>query len=454
MDWIAIIPALALLIVVHEYGHYRVARACGVKVLRFSVGFGRVLWRRRFGADCTEFTLSALPIGGYVRMLDESDGPVGPAERERAFNNRPLRQRVAVVAAGPLANLLLAVLLFAAVAWIGQQEPRAQLGTPITGSLAERAGLHAGEVVSAVSHDGLQWHEVESMPDFYRRVIEAALQGESLQIEVGADGHGRRRLQFETARLASREVDDRMRMELGIVPFREPVIRAVDPAGAGAEAGLQTGDRVLSINGAAIVDEYGVRLRIRESVEGTRGQVMRWRLERAGQPVELDVTPRVVTEGTRQVGRVGIDIGGKGAASVEVRHGFGDGLALGVERTWATAKLTLKTIGRMVIGQASLKNLSGPIAMADFAGQAARAGLTYYLGFLALVSVSLGVLNLLPLPMLDGGHLLYYLFEGLAGRPVSEWWQRQLQRVGALILVLIMVLALSNDITARLPGLH
>jgi len=450
---LAFILTLGVLIVVHEYGHYRVARACGVKVLRFSVGFGRVIWRRQAGPDATEFTLCALPLGGYVRMLDEREGPVPPALREQAFNNRPLRQRVAVVAAGPIANLLLAVLLFAAVNWVGVDEPKAVLGTPLASSLAERAGLRAGDLVQATSRDGQEWRELQSLPELFRLMAEAVADGGKLHLEVGPDGgHGRRALVLDTDGLNAREFDAKLVREIGLTQFGEALLGRVSPGGAGDRAGLREGDRVLSIDGAPVSDAAGLRERIRAAVEGAQGRVMQWRVERAGRAVELEVQPRVVDDAGRKIGRIEVVIGGT-PALVHVSHGPVEGLLRSVERTWDMSWTMLKVFGRMLIGEASLKNLSGPLTIADYAGQSARLGLIQFVLFLAGVSVSLGVVNLLPLPMLDGGHLMYYLFEGLSGRPVSEWWQWQLQRVGALILVLMMVLALSNDV-ARLAGLH
>ncbi|MDN3923048.1 RIP metalloprotease RseP [Roseateles violae] len=455
MTLLAFVLTLAVLIVVHEYGHYRVAKACGVKVLRFSVGFGRVIWRRQNGPEATEFTLSALPLGGYVRMLDERDGPVAPQERAQAFNNRPLWQRVAVVAAGPLANLLLAALLFGAAGWIGSEEPKALLGTPAAGSLAEHAGLRAGDLVRATSLDGQQWDEVRALSELRWQLSAAVADGRKLWLELSdAQGHGRRSVMLPTDTLGGGELDAAMLRKLGFGgPFSEPLLGRLAPGAAAEAAGLRAGDRVLTIDGIPIVDAAGLRERIRAAVQPDgQPRLQSWRVERAGQTLEIEVQPKVVDEAGHAIGQIGALVGGP-PELVLLRHGFIDGLVHGVERTWETATMTLRVLGRMLIGQASLKNLSGPLTIADYAGQSARAGLPQYLGFLALVSVSLGVLNLLPLPMLDGGHLMYYLFEGLSGRPVSEWWQRQLQRIGALILMLMMVLALSNDV-ARLAGLH
>lgn len=453
---LAFVLTLGVLIVVHEWGHYRVAKACGVKVLRFSVGFGRVLLRRQRGE--TEFTLAALPLGGYVRMLDEREGPVLPGERERAFNNRPLWQRAAIVAAGPAANFVLAILLFAAVGLLGVEEPKSVLGSPLSGSLADKAGLRAGDWVRAVSADGEDWQELQSLPELRWQLTQAVSEGRKLHLSVSdAQGHGQRQLVLDTDGLEKRELDAQLLRRIGLGgPFMAPVLGELSAGGAGAEAGLRRGDRVLSVDGQPVTDAAALRERIRASgqggTEGQRAAPMLWQLERAGQVLSLELRPKIVRDGGQLLGRIEAQIGAP-PEQVTVSHGPLESLWQGARRTWEVSALTLNTFGRMLIGEASLKNLSGPITIADYAGQSARMGPAQYLGFLALVSVSLAVLNLLPLPMLDGGHLMYYLFEGLSGRPVSEWWQRQLQRAGVLIMLLMMTLALSNDM-ARLLGLH
>ena len=453
---VAFVVALGILIAVHEYGHYRVAVACGVKVLRFSVGFGQPLLRWQPKGSPTEFVLGAFPLGGYVRMLDEREAPVPEHERHLAFNTQPLRARAAIVAAGPVANLLLAILLYASVNWMGMQEPMAYLARPVQGSIAESAGLQGGELVRNAALGDDEIRPVRSFDDLRWMLTRGALDSMSVRLELEATpGASLRTVVLPLEQIDASQADAQLLHKVGLIgPWTRPVIGELTEGGAGERAGLHSGDVVLKVGTVDVHDGQQLRALIRASVrtdkDGTQAISQPWRLERAGRTVTLDVVPDVHTDASASVGRIGAFVG-EPPKFTTVQYGPVEGLWNGVTRTWEVSVLSLRMMGRMVIGEASLKNLSGPLTIADYAGRSASMGLTQYLVFLALISVSLGVLNLLPLPVLDGGHLMYYLWEGITGKSPSDVWMERLQRGGIAVLLLMMSIAMFNDIT-RLFG--
>ena len=439
---LAFLLALGILIVIHELGHYSIARQCGVKVLRFSVGFGRPLFRWVSGPDRTEWVVSAIPYGGYVKMLDENDpdcAPVSAADRPRAFNRQSVGKRAAIVVAGPFANLLFAILLYWLINVVGTVEPPAVLGPPPQGSPAAQAGLEDGDRV--LDFDG---RTIRSWSELRWALLQGGVAGLPVRLAV-RDLQGRERtVRLDLSSGRTEDVDDLWFERLGVVRGAgSAVIRGLVANEVAAKAGLAVGDRIVAIDGVAVRTATEVTQRVRASA----GQTQTWELERDGEAQRRTITPGQVTlPDGRTIGRVGIDF----LELQSVRYGPIEALERASQRTWDTSIFSLRMVGRMLDGRASWRNLSGPVSIADVAGQTARIGLIAYLSFLALVSISLGVLNLLPIPVLDGGHLLYYAVEILKGSPPSAHTVEVAQRIGVGMLILLTALALYNDLTRLL----
>jgi len=436
--------ALGVLVTFHEFGHFWIARRCGVRVLRFSVGFGSPLlrWHDRRG---TEFVIAAIPLGGYVKMLDEREGEVPSAQLEQSFTRKSVRQRVAIVAAGPIANFLLALLLFWAVAMLGSQQVRPVIGSVEIGSLAADAGLQAGQEIVAVDGEPTSgWAAVNLQ--LVRRLGESG----SLSIAVreqGSTADSPRQVALDNWLRGVDEPDPIA--SLGIRPWRPaiaPVLAELDPEGPAFAAGLLLGDRVLALDGKALEDWQQLVDRVR----GLPGKAVVLQVERQGQRLDVALSLAVRGEGEARSGYLGAGVQGVEWPPEMLRQvSFGplEAVAEAARRTWTMSLLTLDSLKKMLFGELSVKNLSGPITIAKVAGASAESGLGEFLNFLAYLSISLGVLNLLPIPVLDGGHLLFYLVEWVRGRPLSERIQGWGMQIGISLVIGVMLLALVNDLS-------
>ena len=446
---LATVVALGLLVTIHEYGHFWVARRCGIKVLRFSIGFGPALlrWHDRRG---TEYAIAAIPLGGYVKMLDEREAPVAEHELDQAFNRKSVKQRIAVVAAGPIANFLLAILAFWLVAVVGISTVAPVLGPVPAGTPAAQAGLHEGLEITSVDGSAIRsWHDINLQ--LIRRL------GESGSIELvakpfagGAEQSYRLRLDNW---LKGEEAPDPMEA-LGLTgwqPQIPPRIGQVAADGAAAEAGLQAGDLILSIDGKPVSDWL---IDVVPAIQASAQQRLQLQVERGGSVVDIALTPRPKASGDVVVGYVGA-----GAEPVELPPNMQRQISynpvvavpVAMQKTWEMTALTLDSLWKMLTGLVSAKNLSGPITIAKVAGASAKSGLESFLSFIAYLSISLGVLNLLPIPVLDGGHLVYYVAEWIRGKPLSERIQTWGLQIGLSLIVGVMLFAIYNDIS-RLGG--
>ena len=447
---LAFVLALGALVIVHEYGHYLVARLCGVKVLRFSIGFGLPLWKRRFGRDQTEWVVAAVPLGGYVKMLDEREGTVAEHELGRAFNRQSVWRRYAVVVAGPVANFLFAILLYWLLFMHGVQEARPIVDLPPPHSSAASAGFEAGETIRAI--DG---EPVTSWQDVRWRMLQLALERQTVKIEVLNRNSQLNWRVLDLSRFDSEQVDGDTLALIGLRLYRPqivPVIGQVVAGGVAAEAGLLAGDRIVEVDGKPLRNWSDLV----QVVRSHPGVELELAYRRGNELREVRLIPQAVQQNGVNVGRIGaaamIDERAMNELVTVVRYGAGDALAKAVQKTWEMSAFSLKMLGRMLVGQVSWKNLSGPVTIADYAGQSAQLGLVSYLSFLALISISLGVLNLLPIPLLDGGHLMYYTVEIFKGSPVSDRMMEMGQKLGLTLLLVLMAFAFYNDINRLITG--
>ena len=435
--------ALGVLVTFHEFGHFWVARRCGVKVLRFSVGFGMPLlrWHDRKG---TEYVLAAIPLGGYVKMLDEREGDVPSQLADQAFNRKTVYQRIAIVIAGPVANFLLAIVFFWVLAMLGSQQVRPVIGDVEAGSIAQKAGLASGqEIVSVDGEATVGWSAVNLR--LVRRLGETGSVAVSVR-DKGSDVDAPHTLILDNW-LKGADEPDPIR-SLGIRPWRPalpPVLAELDPKGPAQAAGLKTGDRLLALDGESVNEWQQVVdwVRVRPDTKISLS------VERDGATIDIPVTLVSRGDGKAATGYLGAGVKAVDWPSQmlrEVSYGPVAAVAEGARRTWTMSVLTLDSLKKMLFGELSVKNLSGPITIAKVAGASAQSGVGDFLNFLAYLSISLGVLNLLPIPVLDGGHLLFYLIEWVRGRPLSEKVQGWGVQIGISLVVGVMLLALVNDL--------
>lgn len=447
----AFIIALGVLITFHEFGHYLVARWSGVKVLRFSVGFGRPLFSKRWGKDQTEWVIAAIPLGGYVKMLDEREGKVIPEDLPRSFNQQPVSRRFAIVAAGPLANFLLAILLYWVIFILGVSGIKPILGPVVPATPAAFASFEAGETIVEIDNE-----PIASWQEMHWKLLTLALD-KSPEVKVktvNQKGETAQRY-LDLSNVSADELDSDFIGKIGLhvyQPLIKPVIAQVIDGEAGYRAGLKEGDEIYAVNGEEIVDWKELVEVIRSSPD----QPVKMEILRDNDFILITVTPDVATENGKKIGKVGIapDVNYAELENLLVTVSYPAGIAIvkAIDKTWETTVLTFQMLGKMIVGDVSWKNISGPISIADYAGQTAQMGFVAYIGFLALISISLAVLNLLPIPVLDGGHLMYYLIEIIRGTPLSEKAMMIGQQIGMAMLFTLIIFAIYNDIHRLVAG--
>jgi len=454
---LAFVLAIALLVVFHEYGHYWMARRCGVKVLRFSLGFGKAIYSKRFANSDTEWVISAIPVGGYVKMLDEREEAVAPEDLPYAFNRKPVLQRMAIVVAGPLANFLLAILLYWGLFVHGVPGVKPVLGEIPQGTPAAAARMQAQETIL-----GINGKTVPSWQELHWMLMESVVRQNPDEVK-----NGRVKIQAKTAGgqtvdqfldvsgLSAKDLDGDFLGKLGLhlyQPVVLPIIGNIAKDSVAQRAGLQHGDHVLSANGVAIKHWMDLV----DTIRAHPSKTVLLDVQRGATTLQIRVVPQAVEESGKTIGRIGagpeVDDAAWRAMLIEVSYSPLEALTQSLRKTWETSAISLDMMGKMVMGEVSVKNISGPITIADYAGQSAKMGAVAYLSFLALISISLGVLNLLPIPLLDGGHLLYYVVEFVKGSPVSETSWEFGQKIGIALLGTLMVFAIYNDLNRFVSG--
>ncbi len=445
---VSFLVAIGVLVAVHEFGHFWVARKLGVKVLRFSIGFGKPIWRWQKDPDGTEYVVSAIPLGGYVKMLDEREGPVPEEELPRAFNRQPVGSRIAIVAAGPLANFLFAIVAYWLVFVLGVEGLKPVVDEVAPESPAAMAGLRHGDEIVAVDGEA-----TPTMNSVVQALLYKAVKGESVTLRV-RDAQGiERHLVLALPPVGEEGGAPDLLEKVGITPLRpvvEPVIDEVLHGSAAERAGLRPGDRVVAIDGRPI-ERWEELVKYVQSHPGVE---MVMEVERHGERHRITVVPETVSTEQGEIGRIGASVKPPPALPERYRavlqYSPLEAVAEAIRKTWEMSAMTVRMLGKMLVGQASLENVSGPITIAQYAGYTASVGLVQFIGFLAIISISLGVINLFPVPLLDGGHLLYYFIELVKGSPLSEQAQILGQRIGIALLVSLMALAFYNDIVRLL----